>query len=84
MEWISVEDRLPKYGEVVCLMDVRSYANSTIDVTNEHIIKAGYRNKFRLDYWSIHDERSVELDSFTHWHPLQDPPKEAKCPTDPK
>ena len=78
MEWISVKDRLPELHIVVALMDCTSYRNNgNQEVNNPHVVQAGHLTHFGGNYWSVYGERGLEVDSFTHWMPLPEPPKES-------
>lgn len=77
-EWISVMEALPNNHKYCALMDTRSYANNgNRIVNNEHMVKAGYLTSIGgIRFWSCHGERGVEIDSFTHWMQLPDPPED--------
>ena len=77
MEWINIKDRLPELGIIVALMDFNRYRNDgDVEVNNPNVVQAGYLNHFGSDYWSVYGERGLEVDAFTHWMLLPDPPKE--------
>ena len=76
MEWISVKDRLPELGIIVALMDCTTYRNNgDMKMNNPHVVQAGYLNEFGGGYWSVYGERGMEIDAFTHWMPLPEPPE---------
>lgn len=65
-EWISVKERLPKYGDyVLCIGPKRGYYISE------------YRGLVDIPHkawpWFMAQGRSVKI---THWMPLPEPPKE--------
>ena len=63
-EWISVEERLPEYGEKVIAGDtIEDYVG----------IATLQKDKFG-DYWLWRDTE-LEFGEFTHWMPLPQPPK---------
>ena len=77
--WVSVAERLPRYGQMVALIDIERYANNgDIKVDNEHVNMCGYLHNFGSDYWSIYGDRGTQVNAFTHWRPLPSPPTTEK------
>lgn len=72
MEWISVKDRLPEPGKYVAMHDDRegSYDIATLDSVTVN------GKEVEQVWWIQNGSSWVELDWFTHWVPLPEPPKE--------
>ena len=62
MEWISAEDRLPKYEVVI----------GWVYFSDGWVARTGIYIKKNKAFWM--DEQRSEL-KCTHWMPLPDPPK---------
>ena len=78
-EWISLEDRMPKLREHIVLMTTNRYWAMEPDSGTPHVTACGYLDADPNHlYWGIYGERSMPLDSFTHWMPLPEPPKQEK------
>ena len=69
-KWISVEERLPEYGEKVLVCDTRE------DYVGVSVLQKGFDfgGEKDPDYWCWMDD-CFNLDEFTHWMPLPEPPK---------
>lgn len=61
-EWISVNDRMPKYGVMVLVAN------------GKHVMMAFTFRENNSVYWSTED--GIILIDVTHWMPLPEPPKE--------
>jgi len=74
MDWISVDERLPKYGEVILIARRESYSEVA-----KMLISLGYRSY--TDSGGEHWEEcrfsggSIFVPP-THWQPLPEPPEE--------
>ena len=76
-EWIQVSEKLPDEHRKVALMDCNSYENQPDEVSNPHVVQAGYlTNIHGQQFWSIYGERGLNVNSFTHWMPLPEPPND--------
>lgn len=72
-EWISVEDRLPKEGEIV-LAVVRGAIRIASIFTEHPSFEETYQP---YDYWDdpYDDGQIWEWFDVTHWMPLPEPPR---------
>ena len=78
MPWVDVLDRLPEKFLPVVLIDMtqcESHINYG-DPLTRYRSSVGYLNDWGGPYWSIRGERATLIESFTHWMPLPEPPKE--------
>ncbi len=74
MEWISVEDRLPKFGTLalVCFTtQVETLQYTTARYINE---KVCLHSEKRCPVWYVEVSRGHVLRTITHWMPLPKPP----------
>lgn len=70
--WISVKDRLPKYGDLVCLwttLDKCAWLNLEIVCINKDCLRLNENGEL-----GIYNEYSDEW--ATHWFPIPDPPED--------
>lgn len=69
-EWISVEERLPEYGDKVLVCYTRE------DYVGIGVLQKGFEfmDEKDQDYWLWSGEE-YPLDEFTHWMHLPEPPK---------
>ena len=69
-KWIPVTERLPEYGQPVLVCDVRE------DYVGMAVLQPAKRFVFSKskDYWDW-DRMECQIDEFTHWMPLPQPPK---------
>ena len=74
MEWISVEDRLPKLGEAVALINIDRWENTAAKI-ERNLQDCGYLSFSGQNYWSVRAEGARSIDTYTHWMPLPEPPK---------
>lgn len=65
MNWISVKDKLPPYGQQVIVC--RPYGKDCLKV------EQGCRDLG--DWWRVYGTRTKRV---THWMPLPEPPKEVR------
>ena len=73
-EWISVKDDMPEKHEYVLLMADR-YWSSPEGVPDMKVTVTGYLQEYGSGlFWSVFGELGMDLDSFTHWMPLPEPP----------
>lgn len=72
-EWISVNDRLPKYGEAYIFFSYERFYNTSIFTG---IFFYDLDNK--SDWWfkSLTGDNIFKSDSVSHWMPLLQPPKD--------
>ncbi|WP_406044085.1 DUF551 domain-containing protein [Succinimonas sp.] len=69
-KWISVKDRLPEYGQPVLVCDVREdYVGMAVLQPAKHFVFSKSET-----YWDW-DRMECNLDEFTHWQHLPQPPK---------
>ena len=69
-EWISVKERLPEYGQPVLVCDVREdYVGMAALQPAKHFMFSKSEA-----YWDW-DRMECNLDEFTHWQNLLQPPK---------
>ena len=72
-KWISVEERLPVYGEKVLVCD-----------THEDFVGIAVLQKGKYIWWSKKEnywrwnDMDMAFGEFTHWMPLPEPPTEAQ------
>ncbi len=88
MDWISVKDRLPEKDIPVLafsedgVIQVVVYYHHAYRAASENIIngvKYTLPESKELQSWSCTCEDSYyQMDRFTHWMPLPEPPKEKK------
>lgn len=69
-EWISVDDKLPKYGERVL---VSSCKTGTV----QHVTYYRDGHEDELDWWQdcLDDDDPILFGLVTHWMRLPEPPK---------
>lgn len=76
-EWISIEERLPEFGEAVLLAEVPLHSDlKTCPVLVGYLHRidgTGYH--FKTPPSAPHGREEMQW-RFTHWMPLPDPPKE--------
>ena len=70
-EWISVKERLPEDGKVLCVRKSEAFRGRRyVDILN-------------VDHGYFMDGAFVVSDgNVTHWMPLPEPPKEGNCEND--
>ncbi len=67
--WISIENRLPAWGQPVALINIDRYENSF----QRNIYDAGYLAGPEFDapslsnWWNIRGKHAYELHAYTHW-----------------
>ena len=71
-EWISVDNKKPKYGEMVIVCSKEG------NVQNSVYFLDGWDDE--PDWWqdSANDYNPIALHHFTHWMPLPEPPKDGE------
>lgn len=74
--WVPITpETMPEMGQSVALVNVNRWENCGGD-KRRNIHACGYLEHAGCwrPYWSIRGQRPQELDSFTHWIALPDPP----------
>lgn len=77
--WIAIEQQLPADGESVALVDINRWENTGSDlVRNVHA--CGYLTRVgMLRFWSVHGQRAIAVEAFTHWTRLDPVPHQPDC-----
>lgn len=71
-EWTKIADQLPKIGQHVVVLSEDRFWNVPDGLPPMQITATGYMANYgNGNCWAIFGERSVSLDAFTHWMPLQ-------------
>jgi len=91
MEWISVNERLPKNRQKVLVTDINEeyitvavYLVEEFEIGKERYFKLYMKDYFDKDkniyhYWSDDtDEGDLKIGTFTHWMPLPKGPDKDK------
>ena len=73
--WISVKDRLPELRQPVALINVNRYEN-TAGSWDRRIFDCGYLDYLGSNYWTIRRARAQNIEAYTHWMLLPEPPKD--------
>jgi hypothetical protein len=71
-EWISVDDRLPEYGEPILVV-----ANGVVQNITLMLDGCDESPDWFEPYFFECDDCAFLWDKATHWMPLPDPPKES-------
>lgn len=72
--WTRIKDGLPNHGQQVALITTKRFWSVPDGVPDANVTATGYLAEAGgSNYWAIFGERGMELDSFTHWMPLQNP-----------
>lgn len=77
-DWIPIGDdkNMPRAHQMVALVDVRRWANVGEPDWGCNVYACGYWESSLNGYWSVHGERAISKDAFTHWIPLPSAPTE--------